>query len=98
MTFEHIPDVPIHALFDEDLGPTDRDMMLDEADVIIGVDIMSQREFIVYGRALLRLIKESGEPRDVNLMKISLDQDTAELTQLLALVRIVKGSHDYEGD
>ena len=57
------------------------------------VDVMSQREFIVYGRDLLECIAPATE---ASMMRIGVGQHTDELLRLLALVITIKGSHDYQ--
>ena len=94
------PDViPIAALFDEAYGPNlsdDPRPDLRAADIIMGVDVMSQREFIVYGRKLLERIAAGTQATEASMMRIGVDQDTDELERLLALVLTIKGSHDYQ--
>jgi hypothetical protein len=95
---EEIPVIPIEALFDESLGPnlsSDPRLALHKANVIIGVDVMNQREFLVYGRNTLKRIVASGVAELVPVLRIGLDQDSDELEKLLALVQIIKGQHDY---
>ena len=95
-----LPDViPIAALFDEAYGPNlsdDPRPDLRTADIIMGVDVMSQREFIVYGRDLLERIAAGTQAKETSMMRIGVDQDTDELQRLLALVITIKGSHDYQ--
>jgi hypothetical protein len=66
------------------------------ADVILGVDIDSDHEFVVYGRDRLRRVIGSGESEMARVLRIELDQESDELEKLIALVQVVKGSHDYE--
>jgi len=92
--------IPIAAFFDEGLGPNlsapgDPERELREAEVIVGVDVMSERQFLVFGRDTLKRIRTSGNAEGVRMLSIALDQDTAELEKLLALVQVVKGHHDY---
>ena len=95
-----LPDViSIAALFDEAYGPNlsdDPQPDLRAADIIMGVDVMSQREFIVYGRDLLERIAVGTQATKTSIMRIGVDQDTDELQRLLALVTTIKGSHDYQ--
>ena len=91
--------IPIAALFDEGVGPNranDLRPALAAADVIVGVDVMSEREFLVFGRKTLQDSLASGSPIAVPAMYISLDQDTDELEQLIAAVRAIKGYDDYQ--
>src|SRR5262245_9463635 len=90
--------IPIDALFDERLGLNrswDPLPALRGARVILGVDVMSGRPFVVYGRKTLGRIARTGRPERVQSLWIGLDQDTDELEKLLALVTVVKGRHEY---
>jgi hypothetical protein len=69
--------------------------MLDSVDLIFGVDAMSRREFLVYGRDGLQEVVKSGRARQMSVVRIELDQDTTELELLIALVRVMKGKDDY---
>ena len=96
------PDViPIHAFFAADGLKPNLELAdeileaLHEAEVIFGVDVTSQHEFLVYGRHVLQQVLESGQERDAHVLRISLDMETDELEQLIDLVRVVKGHHDY---
>ncbi len=94
--------IPINALFDEsgvrpNPSGVDYRPMLHQAEVIFGVDHMSGRQFLVYGRALLESIVESGVTRSLYTLRIGIDQETKELEQLLALMQVIKGKHDYVG-
>ena len=92
------PRVTIHQLTDDQGtdGAAAREL-LKNAEVIIGVDVMSQREFLVYGRELLSEIGESAAPREVPVLHVELDQETRELEWLCAAVTALKGRHEYEG-
>ena len=56
--------VPIASLFDEGEGPNPyinaRDVLRD-VDVIIGIDVMSKHEFMVYGRETVKRLAEASE-------------------------------------
>ena len=91
--------IPIAALFDEGAGPnlsSDPRKLLADAAVIMGVDVMSQREFLVYGRKTLEQIVRSGATQRVPVVDVALDQETDELEKLLALVTVLKGHDDYQ--
>ena len=91
--------IPIAALFDDGAGPnvsTDPRKSLNDAAVIIGVDVMSQREFLVYGRKTLENIVRSGVSQKTPVVYVALDQETDELEKLVALVTVIKGHHDYQ--
>jgi hypothetical protein len=66
------------------------------ADVILGVDNVSQKQFIIFGRRVLRRLVRGGPGRGAKVLRITLRQDTEELALLLTLVCATKGPHDYE--
>src|SRR5262249_50228524 len=93
------PAVPIHALLDESgVRPNlcaDPRRALHDAEVIFGVDVASGNEVIVYGRQVLERIALGRGARAVGVLRVSLDQATGEVEQLIALVGVVKGRDAY---
>jgi hypothetical protein len=91
--------VPIRALFDEaGLRPNpapDRRPTLHGAEVILGVDVVSGNQFLVYGREALRRDARGGVGKALRVLRVGLDQETQELELLCALVQLVKGRHEY---
>ncbi len=91
--------IPLEAIFAADsLSPNpecDPRPMLGKADVILGVDVMSGHEFLVYGRRALEEIVATGQSRKLAVVRIGIDQETDELEKLLALVSVMKGGFDY---
>jgi len=93
--------VPINALFDESFGPNIQDgfdarALMRDAEVIVAVDVMSQKESLVYGRKLLTEMHLGKIPwRDVLMLKVSLDTKSEEFTKLLLLVLATKNVVDY---
>jgi hypothetical protein len=67
--------------------------LIGAADVIIGRDVMSQREFVVFGRKALRRAAK-GQQKAYGLV-VLLDQDTEELEYLCAACQVLKGTHEY---
>ena len=78
--------IPIDALFDDNLNRNpsfDCRQALADAQVIIGVDVMSGHPFIVYGRdAVKRIAADKAAAAAVPMLVISLDQATGELEKL----------------
>lgn len=68
-----------------------------EADVIIGVDLKSQREFTVFGTPALESTSSLKKLSAMRVVRVSLDCDKKELEKLMALVRLVKGPELYQG-
>jgi hypothetical protein len=93
-----MPTIPINALFGDEMEPNlsaDYEQFILAADVIFGVDLMSQREFLVFGRTALRGILRSGQLKGLKVVRVALDRDTEELVKLIALIRELRGSDDY---
>lgn len=67
--------------------------LLDEADEVVGRDIMSERQFLVYGREALQRVVDGHEPPR-SLLYVTLDQDADELG---AACQVIKGRHEYIG-
>lgn len=93
----------IHALLAADgTGPNvqpefDARQIIQAADVILGMDVMTRGTFIVYGRAFLNELSEGKrDPQIAGVVKVELDQDSDELDQLLALVEGIKGHHEFK--
>jgi hypothetical protein len=70
--------------------------LIQDAEVIVAVDVMSQEQSLVYGRKLLTEIAAGATPfRDVWTLKNTLDMKSGELAKLLMLVFVAKGVVDY---
>jgi hypothetical protein len=94
--------IPINALFDlEGARPNehahfDVRKTLKAADVILGRDVMTGHEFILYGRdAVERIAASADDSEDAGVIVISLDQESDDLNRIIALVELIKGRHDY---
>lgn len=83
--------IPIKALFDT----AEAREALAEADVVIGVDVASQRAFTVFGTPALEESIQISRGGALRMVRISLDKETGELDQLVALVQAIKGRHEY---
>ena len=70
--------------------------LLTRCELILGVDVMSGREFIVHGREALKEVIRTGRSREMMTLRVELDADTGELGRLLAVLQVVKGRHDDE--
>lgn len=92
----------IHALLGEDNAGAnvqpgfDAGQILQAADVILGMDVMTRGTFIVFGREFLSELSDgSRDPQLAGIVKVELDQDSDELDSLLGLVASVKGRHEF---
>lgn len=92
--------IGINSLFAETSPravPTDEAReLIEEAQLILGVDVMSRHEFVVFGRALLQRVADENATEEFSLVRIEIDQETEELELLTALVEVVKGFHEYQ--
>ena len=94
--------VPLEAFFSADgihkPNPEHPELLerLRSAEVVISYDIMTERESIMFGLELLREIASGHDAKQVELLRIGIDQETDELEKLAALIQVVKGRHDYE--
>jgi hypothetical protein len=92
--------IPVHAMFAADnVGPNEENNSqetIEEADVIMGVDVMSGNEFLIFGRDLLQKIVSGNSAQEARVLRVSMDQETDELERFLAIVQAVKGQNDYE--
>lgn len=95
----HVPGVPIHAIYGRDISEPNRNPdyrpWLLAADLILGRDVGSGHEFLVYGRPALEEVSRSGRPRPFRIAVVEVDMETDELELLLALVEVLRGRHDY---
>lgn len=91
--------IPINALFAADgsrPNPNlDTRQALAAADVILGIDVMSKREFVLYGKKTLEKIARGKVGQSVSVFRIELDEDSDDLERAVALVEVVKGCCDY---
>jgi hypothetical protein len=86
--------VSMKDLFNEmgaaDLSPEVR-AALSHADVIVGVDVATQREFTIYGTPSFEETVQLNSDVAMNTVRVELDEPAGELNKLVALVRAVKG-------
>jgi hypothetical protein len=95
--------ISIHALLSaDDASPNvqpdfDAREIIQAADVILGMDVMTRGTFIVYGREFLNELSDGRRnPQIAAIVKVELDRDSDELPKLLALVESVKGRHEFQ--
>lgn len=72
--------------------------LLNDAEVVIGVDAMTEDFYIVFGREKLAAVTESGGSQYVAILQIGIDADTEDLEKLCYLMLTVKGSCDVDSD
>jgi hypothetical protein len=87
---------PMHIIPIKSLSDTaEARKALAKADVVIGVDVTSQRAFTVFGTPALEESIQFSTVGALRTVRISLDTEAGELEQLVALVQAIKGRHDY---
>jgi hypothetical protein len=70
---------------------------LAEADVIIGIDMATEREFTVFGIPSLQSTATLKRPSAMRTVRVSFDFQAGELDKLIALVRAAKGRDECAG-
>ena len=91
--------IPLAALLgaDMEINPTTKGLVL-AADLIIGVDATSQQEYVVYGKAALKRIAETGQAEDLHVLRVAIDDQTEDLDKLCGLIMALKGRYDFGRD
>jgi hypothetical protein len=84
--------VPYHALLGWQLGDPER--LIDAADLVIAVDVMTTEELLVFGAAALFPVEFAGVTTALTVLAVELDLDSDEVDALATLVEFVKGDHD----
>ena len=100
LVLEHPDIVPIEALFGDGRDPSaevDYRRLLADADLIFGIDAMSGKQFILFGRLSLEKLVRTGQSNTLGVVNVGLDQETTEIEKLATLVQDIKGHHDYCG-
>ena len=95
---EHHDLVPIAALFGEGRDPNaevEYRRLLAVADLIFGVDVMSGKQFILFGRMSLEELVLTVQSNTLGVVNVGLDQERMEIEKLATLVQDIKGHHDY---
>jgi precorrin-6B methylase 1 len=63
---------------------------LSTADVIVGVDVATQREFTIFGTPAFEETVQLDSEVAMNTVRVELDEPAGELHKLVALVRAIK--------
>ena len=98
LVLEHPDIVPIEAVFREEPDANavvDYRRLLADADLIFGVDVMSGKQSIVFGRRSLEELVRIGQSNILGVVNIGLNQETMDMEKLATLVQDIKGHHDY---
>lgn len=72
--------------------------LIAEADLILGIDVMTKRTTIAYGiDQLIRMQKAKKSKRlEVVCIELDADEKSDDLERLAALMQIIKGHHDLQ--
>ena len=62
------------------------------ADVILGVDVLTHREILVFGRDALHMVAVTGMTDGPRVLRISIDSDSDELEMLVAACEALPGT------
>jgi len=95
---QHQDIIPIEALFGEGRDPdaeVESRRLLAVADLIFGVDVMSGKQSLMFGRSSLKELVRTGQSNILSVVNVGLDQDAMEIEKLATLVERIKGYHDY---
>jgi len=98
LVLKHQDIVPIEALLGGGRDPNaevEYRRLLAVADLIFGVDVMSGKQSIVFGRLSLKELVRTGQSNILGVVNVGLDSETMEIEKLAALVQDIKGHHDY---
>jgi len=98
LVLEHPDIVPIEALFGEGRDPNadvEYRRLLAVADLIFGIDAISGKQSIVFGRLSLEELVRTGKSQILRVVNVGLGQETTEIEKLATLVQDIKGHHDY---
>lgn len=68
--------------------------LVQAAELVIAIDVMSGKQFLVYGEVKMFPIEFDGRTAVLTVLGVELDFDSEELDALAALVEQVKGEHD----
>jgi|GEM_PF-1875742 len=71
--------------------------LLADADLIFGIDELSGKQSIVYGKMPLEELVRCGRSNVLGVVNIGVDEETLDLEKLAAIVQEIKGYHDYSG-
>jgi len=96
---EHPDIIPIADFFrDTNLMESGKYMqLLADADLIFGIDKLSGKQSVVYGRTSLEELVRCGQCNILGVVNIAVDEETSDLEKLAAIVQEIKGFHDSSG-
>jgi hypothetical protein len=84
--------IPFHGFLGWGFGDPDR--IVESADLIVAVDVMTKRQILVYGEVAMFSVEFGGESKMFQVLAVELDLDTEEISTLATIVEFVKGDHD----
>lgn len=84
--------IPFHGLLGWGFGDPER--IVGSADLVIGIDVMTRRQILVFGEVAMFWVEFGGISQIFQVLAVELDLDTDEVDALATLVEFVKGDHD----
>jgi hypothetical protein len=70
--------------------------LLAAAEVVLGVEVPTGGEFLVYGRQALQEVSQSGEVGVLRVLRVELALEGDNLERLVGMVIATKGRHDFQ--
>ncbi len=95
---EHAEIVPLEVLLGAGSEPESEGgyrHLLSIADVIFGIDVIDCKQTIVFGRQTLEELVRTGQSRMLGIVNVGLGQEVTQMEKLTALIKDIKGHHDY---
>jgi len=99
LVHEHPDIIPIEDFFrDTNLMESGEYMqLLADADLIFGIDELSGKQSVVFGRTSLEELVRYGQCNILGVVNVAVDEETSDLEKLAAIVQEIKGFHDCSG-
>src|SRR5436190_12956981 len=69
---------------------------LRDAEVIIGIDVMTRNEFLLFGKKTLEEIVRTGKTTSPLFIEIDQGEESDELEKAVVMIETVKGRCDYQ--
>jgi hypothetical protein len=84
--------IPFHGFLGWGFGDPER--LVESAELVVAVDVMTKRQILVYGEVAMFSVEFGGASQVFQVLAVELDLDTDEVDTLATLVEFVKGDHD----
>jgi hypothetical protein len=84
--------IPFHGFLARGFG--DPEWLVESAELVVAIDVMTKRQILVYGEVAMFLVEFGSASQTFQVLAVELDFDTDELDTLAKLAEFVKGDHD----